>query len=94
MFVRTIQIRFINPNTMVYANKKLIQEGEEIYKQFGCKSITVVKTGTDRLSNIGVWEKDPGNKVFEKLADKYKELAKKYEFHSIVGSGSVEILGY
>ena len=28
----------MNPNNMVYTNKKFIQAGQEIYRKFGCKS--------------------------------------------------------
>ena len=92
MFVRVGQYRFLNNNTMTYSFKKLLLSNMDIYKKAGLKSVTVIKTGEDKLSYFAIWEKRPNDKVFEKLDLNYREHSKKHEFQMVTGSGEVELL--
>ena len=92
MFIRIGQSRYLNPNIMIYAMKKVLSECMDIYKKYGLKSITVVKTSEDRLTNIAVWEKNPGEKVFKDLGKIYTESFKKYEAQQITNETEVVLL--
>ena len=61
MYIRTVQFRFKNPHTMNFAMKKMIDGMSDVYKKNGMLTVTAIQTGEDRLTNIAVWKKNPGD---------------------------------
>ena len=92
MFIRIGQSRYLNSNIMIYAMKKVLMECMDIYKKHGLKSITVVKTSEDRLTNIAVWENNPGENVFKALGKIYTEAFKKYEAQQVTNETEVVLV--
>ena len=92
MYIRTVQFRFKNPHTMTFAMKKMIEGMSDVYKKHGMLTVTSIQTSEDRLTNVAVWKKNPGNKILEDLELKMRNFSKMYDFTHAIGGGVVKLL--
>ena len=92
MYIRTVQFRFKNPYTMTFSMKKMIEGMSETYKKNGMLTVTTIQTGEDRLTNVAIWNKNPGKKILESLEGMIRNYAKMYEFSHAIGEGVVKLL--
>ena len=55
-------------------------------------TVTTIQTSEDRLTNVAIWKKNPGNKILEDLEIKMRNYSKMYDFTHAIGEGVVKLL--
>ena len=77
---------------MTFAMKKMIEGMSDVYKKYGMLTVTSIQTSEDRLTNVAVQKKNPGNKILEDLETKMRNFSKMYDFTHDIGGGVVKLL--